>query len=327
MASSSGLTLPGSPAGPEATPAPPVGRTPVAGPVRPRRGPRAGEERWALLFLAPTLIGLAVLSVGPILATLGISLTSWDMLTVPKFVGLDNYTNLLGDDRFLTALRNTFFYTFVSVPLGLGLALALAMTLNQRIRGISWIRTMYFLPLVTSSTAIAIVWLWMYSPTGLINHALAIVGISPLRWVADPTLAMPSIIAMSTWQGLPANVIIFLAGLQGIPTEYYDAVSVDGAGRWARFRFVTVPLLTPSIFFTGILALIGAFQVFDQVYVMANPGKPGSPTITLVYFIYESGFRNFHMGVASAAAWILFLIVAVFTLIYFRTQNRWVHYQ
>jgi multiple sugar transport system permease protein len=294
---------------------------------RPHRGPRAGEARWALLFLAPTLIGLAVLSAGPILATLAISLTSWDMLTPPKLVGLDNYINLLGDPRFLTALRNTFFFTAVSVPLGLALALGLALVLNQRIRGIALIRTMYFLPLVTSSTAIAIVWLWIYSPTGLLNHAVAVLGISPQRWVTDPTLAMPSIIAMATWQELPVNVIIFLAGLQGIPSDYYDAASVDGAGRLARFRYVTLPLLTPSIFFTGILALIGAFQVFDQIYVMANPGKPGGATITLVYFIYESGFRNFHMGLAGAASWILFLIVAVFTILYFRTQNRWVHYQ
>jgi multiple sugar transport system permease protein len=249
------------------------------------------------------------------------------MLTPPQFVGVDNYVNLLGDARFLTALRNTFFYTVVSVPLGLTLALGLALAVNQQIRGITWIRTMYFLPLVTSSTAIALVWLWIYSPTGLLNHAVAPFGIPAQRWVADPTLAMPSIIAMSTWQGLPANVIIFLAGLQGIPAEYYDAVSVDGGGRWARFRHVTLPLLTPSIFFTGILALIGAFQVFDQIYVMANPGKPGGATITLVYFIYEAGFRNFHMGLAGAASWILFLIVAVFTIIYFRTQNRWVHYQ
>ena len=291
------------------------------------RGPRSGEWRWALLFLAPTLIGLAVLSAGPILATLVISLTNWDLLTPPSFAGIDNYTNLLGDPRFLTALRNTFFYSAVSVPLGLILALGLAMALNQRMRGISWIRTMYFLPLVTSSTAIAMVWLWMYSPTGLFNHTLTSIGLPAQRWVADPTLAMPSIIAMSTWQGLPANVIIFLAGLQGIPPEYYDAASVDGAGRLARFRYVTLPLLTPSIFFTGILAVIGAFQVFDQIYVMANPGKPGGPTITLVYFIYEAGFRNFHMGLASAASWILFLIVAVFTILYFRTQNRWVHYQ
>ena len=304
-------------------------RTPATprGGFRPRGGPRQGEARWALLFLAPTLIGLAVLSAGPILATLGISLTTWDMLTPPTFVGLDNYVALMSDERFLQALRNTFFFTLVSVPLGLALALGLATALNRAIRGIAWIRTAYFLPLVTSATAIAIVWLWIYSPTGLLNHLLVSVGIPPQRWISDPTLAMPSIIAMSIWQGLPANVIIFLAGLQAIPAEYYDAASVDGAGRRARFRSVTLPLLTPSIFFTGILALIGAFQVFDQVYVMANPGKPSEATITLVYFIYESGFSNFKMGVAGAASWILFLIVAVFTIVYFRTQDRWVHYQ
>lgn len=294
----------------------------------PRRGsPRTHEARWALLFLAPTLIGLSVLSAAPILATFALSLTKWDMLTPAKVVGLDNYAQLFGDPRFLTAVRNTVFYTVVSVPLGLVLALGLASALNQQIRGIAWIRTAYFLPLVTSATAIALVWLWIYSPTGLLNQALNAFGVQPQRWIGDPRLAMPSIIAMSIWQGLPANVIIFLAGLQAIPSEYYDAASVDGAGRRARFRNVTLPLLTPSIFFTGILALIGAFQVFDQIYVMANPGKPGDATITLVYFIYENGFRNFKMGYASAASWILFLIVGVVTLLYFRTQNRWVHYQ
>ncbi len=292
-----------------------------------RHSPRAREARWALLFLGPTIIGLAVLSAGPILAALAISLTNWDMLTPPQIVGLDNYAKLLGDGRFLRALQNTIFYTVVSVPLGLTFALGLATALNRQLRGIAWIRTAYFLPLVTSATAIALVWLWIYSPTGLLNGFLGVFGIPPQRWVADPTLALPSIIAMSVWQGLPANVIIFLAGLQGIPAEYYDAASVDGAGRGARFRRITLPLLTPSIFFTGVLALIAAFQVFDQVYVMANPGKPGQATITLVYFIYEAGFRNFKMGYASAASWIMFLIVAVATLLYFRTQDRWVHYQ
>jgi multiple sugar transport system permease protein len=298
-------------------------------PTRPRRGrgPRASDARWALVFLAPTLIGLAVLSAGPILAALGISFTKWDLITPPQFVGLDNYLRLVGDDRFFKALRNTVFYTVVSVPVGLALALGLAVALNQQIRGIAWIRTAYFLPLVTSATAVALVWLWIYSPTGLLNTFLGTFGIAPQRWVADPTLAMPSIIVMSIWQGLPANVIIFLAGLQAIPVEYYDAASVDGAGRRSRFRHVTLPLLTPSVFFTGILALIGSFQVFDQVYVMANPGKPGDATITLVYFIYENGFRNFKMGYASAASWVLFLIVAVLTGLYFRTQDRWVHYQ
>ena len=253
-------------------------------------------------FLAPTLLGLAVLSAGPILATLGISLTKWDLLTAPKPVGLDNYAALLSDDRFLKALRNTFFYTIVSVPLGLAIALGLALALNVRIRGIAWIRTAYFLPVVTSTIAIALVWQWIYSPeSGLLNEVIGLVGIPAQKWLGDPTLAMPAIIAMSIWQGLGVNVIIFLAGLQAIPTELLDAASVDGAGRWARFRGVVLPLLTPAIFFTGVLSLIGSFQVFDQVFVLARP-RPTDATITIVYFIYENGFKFFKMGYASAAS-------------------------
>ena len=296
-------------------------------PARRRGGPLSGEGRWALVFLAPTLLGLAVLSAGPILATLGISLTKWDLLTAPKPVGLDNYAALLSDDRFLKALRNTFFYTIVSVPLGLAIALGLALALNVRIRGIAWIRTAYFLPVVTSTIAIALVWQWIYSPeSGLLNEVIGLVGIPAQKWLGDPTLAMPAIIAMSIWQGLGVNVIIFLAGLQAIPTELLDAASVDGAGRWARFRGVVLPLLTPAIFFTGVLSLIGSFQVFDQVFVLARP-RPTDATITIVYFIYENGFKFFKMGYASAASWVLFLIVALFTAIYFWSQDRWVHYQ
>jgi multiple sugar transport system permease protein len=300
------------------------------GAVAPRRGrgPRAGEGWWALLFLAPTLIGLTLLSAGPILASFGISLTDWDLLTPPQFVGLDNFTALIGDDRFLVALRNTAFYTLLSVPIGMTLALGLALALNQPLRGIALIRTAYFLPVVTSATAVGLVWAWIYSPaSGLLNQVIGVAGLPPQRWISDPFWAMPSIIAMSIWQGLGINVIVFLAGLQAIPQEFYDAASVDGAARWSRFRHVTLPLLTPSIFFTGILSLIGAFQIFDQVYILARPGKPTEATITLVYFIYESGFKFFRMGMAAAASWILFLIVAVLTVIYFRSQKRWVHYQ
>jgi multiple sugar transport system permease protein len=302
--------------------------TGLGGPATRRgRGPLAGEGRWALLFLAPTLLGLVVLSAGPILATLAISLTKWDLLTAPTFTGLDNYLALVSDDRFLKALRNTIFYTIVSVPIGLAIALGLALALNTTVRGIAFIRTAYFLPVVTSTIAIALVWQWIYSPdSGLLNEALGLAGIPSQRWLGDPTLAMPSIIAMSIWQGLGVNVIIFLAGLQAIPSDLLDAASVDGAGRWARLRNVVLPLLTPAIFFTGVLSLIGSFQVFDQVFVLARP-RPTEATITVVYFIYESGFKFFRMGYASAASWILFLIVALFTAIYFWSQNRWVHYQ
>jgi multiple sugar transport system permease protein len=301
--------------------------TSIGRPRRTRGGPLGGEGRWALFFLAPTILGLAVLSAGPIIATLGISLTKWDLLQAPKFVGVENFTDLAGDDRFLMALRNTFFYTAVSVPVGLVLSLALALALNQTIRGIAWIRTAYFLPVVTSTIAVALVWQWIYAPdSGLLNQALGAVGLPTQKWLTNPTLAMPAIVAMSVWQGLGTNIIIFLAGLQAIPSELLDAASVDGAGRWARFRNVVLPLLTPSIFFTGVLSLIGSFQVFDQIFVLSRP-RPTEATITVVYFIYENGFKFFKMGYASAASWILFVIVAVFTTIYFRSQNRWVHYQ
>jgi multiple sugar transport system permease protein len=295
----------------------------------PRSSGRLGRDSWwAWFFLAPTILGLAVLSAGPIVASFGISLTDWDLLSPPELVGLGNFAALLSNDRFLVALRNTAFYTVTSVPLGLILGLGLALALDQRIRGIAIIRTAYFLPVVTSTTAIALVWLWIYSPQGgVLNTVLGTFGISPQKWVSDPFWSMPSIVIMSVWQGLGTTVIIFLAGLQGIPQEFYDAASVDGAARWARFRHVTLPLLTPTIFFTGILAFIDSFQVFDQVYVLARPGEPTKSTITLVYFIYESGFEHFKMGLAAAASWILFLIVAVMTILYFRSQRRWVHYQ
>jgi multiple sugar transport system permease protein len=310
----------------------PLAATPPRSAARTGRagnGGRLGRDTWwAAAFLAPTILGLAALSAGPIVASLGISLTDWDLLSPPELVGLENFAGLLGDQRFLLALRNTAFFTLTSVPIGLVLGLGLALALDQKIRGIAIIRTAYFLPVVTSTTAIALVWLWIYSPQGgLLNDALGVFGIPSQKWVSDPFWAMPAIVVMSVWQGLGTTVIIFLAGLQAIPQEYHDAAAVDGAGAWGRFRHVTLPLLTPSLFFTGILAFIGAFQVFDQVYVLARPGEPTKATITLVYFIYESGFENFKMGYAAAASWILFLIVAALTILYFRSQRRWVHYQ
>ena len=301
--------------------------TSIRRPASRRGGPLAGETRWALLFLAPTLIGLAILSAGPIVATLGISLTKWDLLTAPKFIGPDNYTALVNDDRFHEALRNTFFYTATSVPIGLVLALGLALALNQKIRGIAWIRTAYFLPVVTSTIAIALVWQWIYAPDqGLLNEGIGLFGIPRPAMAEQPDARDARHRGDVRVAGPGVNVIIFLAGLQAIPEELLDAASVDGAGPWSRFRGVVLPLLTPSIFFTGVLALIDSFQVFDQIFVLERP-RATDATVTVVYFIYENGFKFFKMGYASAASWVLFLIVAAFTAIYFRLQGRWVHYQ
>ena len=254
------------------------GRDDRASPPDPRRGggPLVGEGRWALLFLAPTLLGLAVLSAGPILATLAISLTKWDLLTAPKLIGLDNYAALLSDDRFLKALRNTFFYTIVSVPIGLALALGMALGAqpeDPRHR----LHPDRLLPAGGDlddrhRPRLAVD---LQPGLGPAQPGLGVIGIPAQKWLNDPTLAMPAIVAMSIWQGLGVNVIIFLAGLQAIPAELLDAASVDGAGRWARFRGVILPLLTPPIFFTGVLSLIDSFQVFDQIFVLVQAPSDG----------------------------------------------------
>ena len=193
----------------------------IAPPRKARRGPRAGEGRWALLFLAPTLVGLALLSAGPIVAAFGISLTKWDLLTAPQFVGLDNFVALFRDPRFLIALRNTAFYTFISVPLGMLLSLGLAVALNQALRGIALIRTAYFLPVVTSATAVGLVWAWIYSPgDGILNQIIGVFGFPAQKWVSDPFWAMPSIIVMSVWQGLGTSVIVACVGLPGRASTY-----------------------------------------------------------------------------------------------------------
>ena len=301
----------------------PAARQPASSPG----GPLDSERRWAWVFLAPALIGLAILSAGPILATLAISFTDWDLLTPPTWVGLDNFGELMQTPRFWRAMQNTFFYTLLSVPLGMAIALALAMGLDQAIRGIAWIRTMYFLPLVTSAVAVGLVWLWIYAPAGgLLNVLLSTFGIPPQRWVSDPFWAMPAIIVMSVWQGLGVNIIIFLAGLQGIPAHLYEAAKIDGAGTWAQFRKITWPLLSPTTFYVLVIGVINAMQAFSQMHVMTQGGPLGRTT-TIVYYLYQLAFENFTMGRASAVACILFVLLLVLTVIQFRVMGSRVHYE
>jgi multiple sugar transport system permease protein len=301
-------------------------------PAASRSGWRTWRRRYDLegyLFLAPDLAGTLVFAVGPVLAALGLGLFAWDILTPPRFVGLDNYRTLLIDDPvFRQVLLNTSAYVLGTVPLRTVLALLVAIALNQQLRALSLFRAAFFLPTITSAVAAATVWRWIYEPNfGLLNSLLYAIGVQhPPTWLSSPAWAMPALILLGIWQGLGFQMVIFLAGLQGIPAHLYEAASIDGAGWWARFRHITVPLISPTTFFVVIISVIGSYQVFDQAYVLTE-GGPGYATTTLVYYIYTYAFQFFKMGYAAAIAWVLFAIVFLLTVIQFRLQARWVQYE
>ena len=279
------------------------------------------------VLLLPTLIGLVLFSLGPVVTSALLSFTRWDGLSAPVWTGTENYRLLFTDPLFWTALRNTAYYTVGSVVPLIVLSLLLALAVNQKIKGVVLFRTLFFLPVVSPPVAIAILWGWLYNAQyGLINAALDRLGLPPVQWLAEPSTALPSIIIMSIWSGLGYNMVLFLAGLQGIPQELYEAAMIDGANRWARFRHVTVPLLSPTTFFILVLAMIGAFQLFDYAYILTN-GGPMYSTLSIVLYIYQMAFQNFKMGYASALAYVLFVIIAVVTFVQFRLQRRWVHYE
>jgi multiple sugar transport system permease protein len=285
-----------------------------------------GELIWVWVFLAPTLIGLLFGTLGPVLAAIGISFTDWDVITPPIFAGLDNYKRLVGDPTFSKALVNTLYYVGVMVPVSTILAVLFAFLLNQKLRAVTWYRTAYFLPVVSSTVAVALVWSWIYSKDfGLLNYVLRQFGVDPIGWLSSTAWAMPAVIVMGIWGNLGAGIVIFLAGLQSIPETYYEAASVDGANSFQRFFRITIPLITPSLFFYFIITMIDAFQTFESIYIMTR-GGPVNSTTTIVYYIYRNGFRNFKMGYASSQAIILFLVIMVLTLLYWRLQERWVVY-
>jgi multiple sugar transport system permease protein len=287
---------------------------------------RRGEHIWLWVLLAPTLVGLLVGTLGPVLAAIGISFANWDVITPPSFAGLANYQRLLKDPTFTKALINTIYYVGVMVPVSTVLSLALALLMNQKLRAITWYRTAYFLPVVSSTVAVALVWSWIYSKDfGLLNFVLRSVGLEPVAWLSSTKWAMPAVIIMGVWGTLGEGMIIFLAGLQSISQSYYEAAEVDGASGWQKLRRITLPLITPSLFFYFIITMINAFQTFEQIYIMTR-GGPANSTTTIVYYIYRNAFRNFKMGYASAQAIVLFAIIMVLTLIYWRTQEKWVVY-
>lgn len=288
---------------------------------------RRQEERWAYLLILPQFIGLLCFILGPVLATLFLSFTSWDLISTPRWIGLANYTAQLQAPVFWQSWRNTLYFAIASVGGSMLLSLALALALNVKLRFVTIYRGVYFLPVVTSAVAVSIVWRWLYNPEfGLLNVLLNTVGLPSLPWLSSLRWAMPSVIIMSIWHSLGYNMVIFLAGLQGIGEQYYEAAQIDGANVWQRFLHITLPLLSPTTFFVLVTATIGAIQAFNQVYVMTN-GGPANATRVILMHIYVLAFRLFNIGEASAVSWVLFIVLFALTLLNFGVARRWVHYE
>jgi multiple sugar transport system permease protein len=294
--------------------------------ARTRKASRS-EELQFYLFISPWLLGFIFFTGGPIIISMALSFTDWSVLKAPEFVGLANYTTMLGSDMFFRkALWNTVYYTVVGISLGMTLAFLVAVLLNQKLRGITLFRTFFYLPSLVTGVAVAVLWSWLLNPQfGLINHALSIFGIEGPEWLFNTKTAMPAMIVMSLW-GIGGTMLIYLAGLQGIPEHLYEAAEIDGAGTFQKFRSVTVPLMTPVIFFNMIVGVIASFQVFTQFYVMTN-GGPANATLVYVLYLYRNAFEYFKMGYASALAWVLFFIILLLTVIQFGLANRWVYYE
>jgi len=295
-----------------------------------RRKPRLQLWRnaaWTLLFLTPYMIGFVVFVGGPIVAVLGLSFTKWDILTRPVWVGVDNYRSLLFDDPlFITSLGNTMRYIVLVVPAEIIIAFLLALLVNQRLRAITLFRSIFFMPFVLSLAAVGLLWTWLYSADfGLVGFVLNQLHVQAPIWLNDPTWAMPAVSLTTIWRNVGYYMVIFMAGLQSISNELYEAASLDGAGSLRKLRHVTIPLISPTTFFVLVISIIWAFQVFDLTYIMTR-GGPGSSTVTLVYYLYDMGFRWFKMGMASSLATVLFIATLIVTIVQFSLQARWVHY-
>jgi multiple sugar transport system permease protein len=259
-------------------------------------------------------------------ASFVLSFTSYDMLTSPTWIGAENYRNLIDDEIFHKSMRVTAIYSLVSVPLGLVAALGLAVLLNQPFRGIIFFRSVYYLPVVMSGVAVSTLWRWIFQPDfGVVNLLLDKIGIRGPAWLVDERWALPALILTSLWT-VGGSMLIFLAGLQSIPEDLYEAAEIDGAGRWKRFITITVPMLSHVTFFNLVLGIIGALQVFTEAFVMTG-GGPNNSTLLLSLYLYRNAFEFLKMGYASAIAWVMFLIVMVLTLIVFRSAPFWVHYE
>ncbi|MEU4363609.1 sugar ABC transporter permease [Promicromonospora sp. NPDC023987] len=297
----------------------PPARTP--GKRRRRRG-----MGWGVLFASPYLVHLLLLTLWPLLASLVFAFTSYDMVNPPQWVGLANFERLAGDPMFWRTLGNTAYFAVLFVPLQTGLALLLATALNQKLRGMAFLRGAYFIPVISSWVVVAFVADAIFnSRFGVANTVLQSLGLPRQDWLQDPALVIPTLVAVAVWKGVGYMAVLFLAGLQAIPEEQYEAAKLDGANAFHRFRYVTLPWISGTTFLVLILTVIQTLQSFDQVFVMTDGGPNGASELTVLY-LYRQGFEYFQMGYASAIAWVLLAIIMLLTLIQFRLQKRWVHY-
>jgi len=278
------------------------------------------------IFISPFILGFFLWFLGPMLTAVWLTFTNWNMISPPQFIGIGNLRQLFNDKLFLQALKVTTNYTIISVPLGLVLGFMLALLMNTKVRGISLFRTIYYLPSIVPAVANAVLWAWILnSEFGLLNVVLRSVGLPKIRWLQEPEWALPALILMSLW-GLGGGMVIYLAGLQGIPDVFYEAAEIDGAGRWDKLWHVTIPLMSPVIFFNLVMGIIGSFQVFTAGYLVTN-GGPQNATLFYVLYLYRNGFQYLNMGYAATLAWVLFFIILTLTLLIFKYIGGMVYYE
>jgi multiple sugar transport system permease protein len=302
-----------------------IGQAAVAEAPRPGRG-RRGDGRAASGFLAPSLLGLLAFTAFPIVASLLIGFFNWPVIGDPKFTGLKNYASLLGSKEFRTAILNTAVFVLLYVPLNIVISLGLAVWISPRIKFRGFYRTVFFIPAVTPVVANAAIFSLILSPNGLVDSLMQTwFGVQAPNFLGSKTWAMSAVVLLSIWQGFGYNMLVFSAALDAVPGSLVEAASIDGAGAVARFFRIVLPLMTPAIFFAVVLTLISSFQVFTQAYVLTG-GGPGNATTTMVVYLYEQGFQFYKLGLASAVAWVLFVIILVITVLQFIGQKRWVNY-
>jgi multiple sugar transport system permease protein len=301
----------------------------VRAPTRAGWRRRRREMLTALMFLLPNLAGFLLFTCIPLVASLVLSLFDWPLVSSPTFIGLRNYVHMFtGDAAFYQVLANTLTFVFGYVPLNIVISLGIAVWLSTLVRARNLARILFFVPVMTPMVGVALVWVLMYQPqNGVIDWAWrALTHTTGPDWTGSARWAIPAIIIVTLWQNVGYNMLVFSAGLQAIPQQYYEAASIDGANRWTRFWHITLPMLSPSIFFGTVLTIITSLQVFDQPFIVTG-GGPGISSTTMVLYLYQNAFSYFHMGYASAIAWALFVLIMIFTALQFFLQRKWVYYE